>query len=404
MRTVGYFWGADPHGYLNTLEYSKYTHLIYCQLNVTSATNPALVYGVGSASNLASVKSKTQAASCKISICLIGGDWVESPDKLTSIMNNSTYRAQLVTNLVNFVNTNGLDGVDIDWETSASHQSNFNAFLSALRAALPGKIISVTGPAEWANPSNQWFSVSSVNSYVDFVNLMMYDIRPFPESSTLADIQTYTQEWLNAGFNPAQLNLGIPAFGYSAAGGIGDYSQIIASINPANNINSTTATTPWTTAPAEYWWSGYNLNQSKVQYAQGKNLGGIMIYVANEDACGNTKSIISAVSASLSTGGLPAGSNRVANLSVIVIPAGVATEIEIWLGPDVNTKIATSGRIPFTSTGVAQQLAVPITMPSTPGTYNVFIDLYISDFVLTAYEATSPVVVVSGTAGQPTWQ
>jgi hypothetical protein len=104
------------------------------------------------------------------------------------------------------------------------------------------------------------------------------------------------------------------------------------------------------------------------------------------------------------SGGLPAGSARTANLSVTVIPSGISAQIEIWLGPDVNTKTVTSGKVPFTSTGVAQQLAVPITMPTAPGTYNVFIDLYISGFILTAYEATSPVVVVSGTAGQPVWQ
>jgi GH18 family chitinase len=307
-------------------------------------------------------------------------------------MNNSTYRAQLVTNLVNFVAANGLDGVDIDLETGSSIQASYSAFLSALRSALPaGKIISVCGTAEWANPSNQWFSVSAVNTYVDFVNLMMYDVRPFPESSKLADIQTYTQEWLNAGFTPAKLNLGIPAFGYAPAGGLGDYSQIIANINPANNTNSTTATTPWTTSPAEYWWSGYNLNQSKVQYAQSKNLGGIMIYAANEDACGNAKSVISAVSSMLSSG-FTAGSVHTVSFQVTVAPTNQSCQVEVYLGVNQTTKAATSGLVSFTSTGSSQALVVTVTMPAA-GTYNTYIDLYMLGVKIKSFTGTTTLTV-----------
>ena len=311
MRMVGYFWGSDPDSQINILEYSKYTHMIYCQLLVTSATDPTLIYGVGSSGGLSTVTTKVHAAGGKITICLIGGNYAEAnPYPLTSIMANAGYRNTLASNLATFVTANSIDGVDIDWEGSDVVQANYNSFLSTLRTDLGGsKIISVTGAFEWL--ANEWFSTATITASVDFVNLMMYDIQPYPESSLLADVETYTQEWLTAGFSASQLNLGIPAFGYSAAGGIGDYYNIILNINPANNVNSTTATTPWTTTPNEYWWSGYDLNQAKLAYAVSKSLGGMMVYCANEDACGNAKSVISAIFTSQSTtvliGSIPLG-------------------------------------------------------------------------------------------------
>ena len=295
MRMVGYFWGADPDSQIDTLEYSKYTNIIYCQVEVTSSTDPTLVYAVGDSGSLASVTTKTHTAGGLIQICLIGGDWVENPDRLTGIMANSTYRNTLASNLATFVTDNSLDGVDIDWETSTAHQSNYNSFLSSLYSDLSGKIISITGPADYSNTDNRWFTTTTVNNYVDFVNLMMYDIHPYPEASLLADVETYTTEWLTAGFNSYKLNLGIPAFGYTPTSGSGDYYAIISNINPSNSQNYTAGSTPWTTSPTEFWWSGYNLNQSKTSYAKNVDLGGLFIYCANEDACGNAKSIIDAI-------------------------------------------------------------------------------------------------------------
>ena len=304
MKIIGYVAGDDPHGYINSLEYTKYTHIIFCQIGVTSSTDPTLVYRAGNSTSLKSFKTKAQAAGCKFMVCLIGGNWGQEsyPYPLTAIMNNSTYRAQLATNLANFVAANGLDGVDIDWEDDNIVQANYNSFLSSLRSALPaGKIISVCGTAEWANPSNQWFSVSAVNTYVDFVNLMMYGTHPYPEWSKLADAETYTQEWLNAGFNPAQLLLGITTQAIDSTRKATDYSNVVANLNPTNDVDSYTQTPPWSCGSftvggtGELWWGGYNLAQSKADYASSKNLGGIALYVANEDACGNVKSLIDAV-------------------------------------------------------------------------------------------------------------
>ncbi|GAH89507.1 unnamed protein product, partial [marine sediment metagenome] len=56
---------------------------------------------------------------------------------------------------------------------------------------------------------------------------------------------------------------------------------------------------------------------------------------------------------------------------ITVQPAGLSSEVEIFLGPNETTKVATSGRIPFTSTGASQEVRLPVAMPATTGTYHV---------------------------------
>ena len=93
------------------------------------------------------------------------------------------------------------------------------------------------------------------------------------------------------------------------------------------------------------------------------------------------------------------GSSHTATIPATVIPSGIAYTVELWLGPNVNTKSSTTGKIPVTSTGSVQNVAVPIIMP-TGGTYHVYIDLYYGTTVLAALVSTS-VIVVSGTISEP---
>jgi len=95
----------------------------------------------------------------------------------------------------------------------------------------------------------------------------------------------------------------------------------------------------------------------------------------------------------LKTSSFPVGSQKTATFPVTVIPSGLLCQVELWLGPNANTKSATSGLVAFTSTGAAQNLSLPITMP-TAGTYNVYINIYVGSTLIKEYIGTTPVVVV----------
>jgi len=88
------------------------------------------------------------------------------------------------------------------------------------------------------------------------------------------------------------------------------------------------------------------------------------------------------------------GETKTAIAPIVAKPAGMSCEAELFLGPDDVTKIATSGRITFVSTGVSQSVSLPIAMPSEPGTYHGYIDVFTNGIHFLAYKTTEDVIIV----------
>ncbi|MBA7542449.1 hypothetical protein ES705_34770 [subsurface metagenome] len=87
------------------------------------------------------------------------------------------------------------------------------------------------------------------------------------------------------------------------------------------------------------------------------------------------------------------GEAKTAIAPITVKPAGLSCEAEVFLGPNEATKVATSGRIPFVSTGLSQDVHLPIAMPAAEGTYHVYVDVYAEDYLIAAYQAIEDVVI-----------
>ncbi len=99
------------------------------------------------------------------------------------------------------------------------------------------------------------------------------------------------------------------------------------------------------------------------------------------------------------------GDSRTAVAPITVSPAGLACSAELYLGPDEATKVVTSGLVPFTSTGIAQSVRFPVTMPTLGGfAYHVFLDVYANGILIVAYIATEDVVIPAGEVGPITWE
>ncbi len=80
---------------------------------------------------------------------------------------------------------------------------------------------------------------------------------------------------------------------------------------------------------------------------------------------------------------------------IVAKPSGMNCEAELFLGPDPNTRAATSGRVPFVSTGAAKNVSLPITMPLAPGTYHGYIDVFAGDLRFLAYILKEDVVIAA---------
>lgn len=133
---------------------------------------------------------------------------------MTVACNNDATRKTFVDNIMNLVKTYNFDGVDIDWEfpgyskldgyTTETDQINLNKLLRDLRAAMDdyqdddgsGYILSIAVPPSY--PASRYKftesgGVGGINDYVDYVNMMSYDLNNGAYASHVAACYTSTQ-------------------------------------------------------------------------------------------------------------------------------------------------------------------------------------------------------------------
>lgn len=84
---------------------------------------------------------------------------------------------------------------------------------------------------------------------------------------------------------------------------------------------------------------------------------------------------------------------KTATMSVPITPAGLSCTGEIYLTPDGVAKVATSGPRAFVSTGLVQDIQLPITMPSAAGVYLARIEILASGVQVGAYQAVDSVII-----------
>ena len=87
------------------------------------------------------------------------------------------------------------------------------------------------------------------------------------------------------------------------------------------------------------------------------------------------------------------GEVKTAIAPITAKPSGMSCEAELFLGPNDLTKVVKSGRIPFVSTGAAKNVSLPITMPSAPGSYHGYIDVFTEGLRFLAYNTKEDVAI-----------
>ena len=275
-----------------------------------------------------------------------------------------------VSSVVSFMKKYAFDGFDLDWEqpTSAADKINFVSLLSALRKAFGStyllsiavgisaydinESIDLNGEEISYNRKHEFhlfkgYNVPSINSYVDFINLMEYDIHgsswepskadhlaPFYQRSwdddSTANCNGSVSYWISQGATPSKLNMGIPLYGNSwtltsstvappapanGPGTAGPYSGqpgFLAYFEICNNIKSNGwvkasdpkgLNGPWAYSSTSKQWVGFDdvaMVTAKTKYAVSKGLGGVMVWEISYDdyqnICGGGKNpLLSAI-------------------------------------------------------------------------------------------------------------
>ena len=187
------------------------------------------------------VALKKQKTSLKVLLSI--GGW--GSGRFSEMVASETYRASFACGCGRVVKEFGLDGIDIDWEyptnqgPGISHAPedtrNFTFLMRDIRKQLPnGMLLTLASAA-----SGKFIDFKAITGYVDFVNIMTYDISlpPFHHSglypsSMTGNLSCYESvlAHVRAGFPLDRLVLGIPFYGKTSPDfpqGMGSYGKLI---------------------------------------------------------------------------------------------------------------------------------------------------------------------------------
>ncbi|RSL51633.1 hypothetical protein CEP51_015172 [Fusarium floridanum] len=182
---------------------------------------------------------KARNPNLKIVIAL--GGWTFSDpgpwqDKFPSLASTKENRATFINNLLGFLSEYGYDGVDFDWEYPGADDrggadgdgANYVALVKELREAINSRgrdyIITFTAP------SSYWylrhFDLKGMETYVDWINLMSYDLHGVWDSdnpignqvlshTNLTEIDYALDLFWRVGVEPSSIVLGLGFYGRS---------------------------------------------------------------------------------------------------------------------------------------------------------------------------------------------
>ena len=283
-RIVGYL-PYQKFPLLDQIPLEKLTHLC-----IAFANPDEQGYLSAGRSSLLPVVRRAHQDSVKVLISLAGGamkpEWEEAWKRHLAPWNRSAF----ISKILLFVESNELDGVDIDleWKQVTHH---YSSFVLELREALnaQGKLLTAAlpGTTRYKNLSDEALQA------FDFINLMAYDLtgpwtagRPGPHSPYAMAISSITY-WKNQGMPADKLVLGIPLYGwdFSKPGNVASvpYGTLVAS-NPAYaHVDQV----------GKIYYNGIVTAIAKTELAKNQE-GGIMLWELGKDAY-NEHSILSSV-------------------------------------------------------------------------------------------------------------
>ncbi|MBO4370593.1 MAG: hypothetical protein J5808_04420 [Paludibacteraceae bacterium] len=252
---------------VNSIDWSALTH---CVLSFIRYANGSLITSDFSDADVRNIVSKCHANNVKVIVAIGGWNGFQNDGAFTTAQK----RTNFCNIVMNYVNTYGLDGVDIDIElTDADIWNNFQALTSELKGRLgSGKSLSMA--------VSTWFTDAIPNAAynnLDFINLMSYDANTngsgdhAPQSLINNMISYYNAR----GVSNSRMTIGVPFYGYNS-GGAKTYSEIIAM--DRNNANR------------DYYngiyYNGIPTIKSKAEFSKG--YAGTMIWELGQDTFDDT--------------------------------------------------------------------------------------------------------------------
>jgi chitinase len=332
-KVVGYYaaWAKYSGFTPDNVDANKLTHINYAFANISSDLKISLGYPDIDAANIKQL-NLLKKINPKLKTIIAVGGWSWS-GRFSDAASTQNSRETFANSVVDFILKYGFDGVDIDWEYPVSgglvtntrrpeDKYNFTLLMKTLREKLDarGAIDGKHYVLSFAGAAGSWYAnntqLGELSKYVDYANVMTYDIHGTWDSQTdfnaplYSDSATYQSvsvdtsihSWLKAGFAKNKIVMGVPFYGYiykavdNNNNGLNQTYSGGASISYANiaaNYLNTPEYTRYYHAIARVPWlfNGstfitYEDEQSmaeKAKYIKDNGLSGAMIWELSQD-------------------------------------------------------------------------------------------------------------------------
>ncbi|KAI4189421.1 MAG: hypothetical protein L6R41_001472 [Letrouitia leprolyta] len=253
------------------------------------------------------------------------GNNPDTRSAFSDMASSATNRGKFITSLMAFMRNHGFDGADIDWEYPAADDrggkdadtANYVSLVKEMKASFGRKYgLSVTLPASYWYL--QHFDVKGMQNYVDWFNVMTYDIHGLPHTN-LTEIDDGLSLLWRAGVSSSKVVMGLGFYGRAfklssasctkpgctfssgaTAGACTGASGILSLAEIGRTIDKYSLTPSYDSKAAVKWitfnsdqWVSYDDDftfQQKMDYARGLGLSGTMVWAVDQSSTGSTSS------------------------------------------------------------------------------------------------------------------
>jgi len=204
---------------------------------------------------------------------------------MAAISKKPALRQKFAANLVGFLEDEGFDGADFDWEYPRSEDlSSYADLLTEVRRVFAPLGLRLTVAVSPSRPLTK-----AGYDAVDRVHGMLYD--DWGRHSTLENSAAHVQEMIDQGVDPAKLLLGVPFYGRGYTPSGPSWSSAVS----YKTLKERYRLKPDQDTVSGYYFNGIETVRRKVQYAKSAGLSGVMVWEIGQDT-DDDSSLLGAIS------------------------------------------------------------------------------------------------------------